>query len=88
MSFPALLEVPDAQKARRRTNCNIDALNILAHCHFFLSQRQASQLICSGCINTQGVTSHVIFTWSILIEFVKMLSGYLVVTKLLMLLYD
>ena len=42
-------------KAKKRKNYSIEALNVLAQYHFFLPQRQASQLIWSWCINTHGI---------------------------------
>ena len=42
-------------KAKKRKNYSIEALNVLAQYHFFLTQRQASQLIWSRCINTHGI---------------------------------
>ena len=45
-------------EARRRTNYSIEALNLLAQCHFFMSQRQALQLIWSRGINVHGIPGH------------------------------
>ena len=42
-------------KATMRKNYSIEALNLLAQYHFFLSPRQAEQLIWSRCINTCGI---------------------------------
>lgn len=41
--------------ATKRKNYSIEALNLLAQYHFFLSQRQAQQLIWSR-INTHGIS--------------------------------
>ena len=43
-------------KTTKRKNYSIEALNLLAQYHFFLSQRQAQQLIWSRCINTHGIS--------------------------------
>ena len=42
-------------KARKRKNYAIEGLNLLAQYHFFLSQRQAQQLLWSRCINIHGL---------------------------------
>ena len=42
-------------KASRHKNYSIEALNLLCQYHFFLSPRQAQQLLWSRCINTHGV---------------------------------
>ena len=42
-------------KATQRKNYSIEALNIICQYHFFMSQRQSSQLIWSRYINTRGI---------------------------------
>jgi L1 cell adhesion molecule like protein len=42
-------------KASKRYNYSIEAHNMLAQYHFWLSPRQSMQLIWSRCVNTHGI---------------------------------
>lgn len=42
-------------KAHRRYNYSIEAVNLLSQYHFFLTPRQAEQLLWSRFINTHGI---------------------------------
>ena len=45
-------------KVHKRKNYSIEALHLLSQYHFFLSPRQAQQLIWSRFINTHGLPGH------------------------------